>query len=149
MIIRSLLLVLACSSALFAQTATPEPMPKSAATDKPPTKTSTATAEHYRWGGVSDGWHLLKRDDLSVIQERVPPGGAEVMHYHKTSRQFFYVVKGEAVMALAEVRIVLRAGEGLEIPPGVAHQLRNESTEDVHFLVVSMPRSHGDKFTAE
>jgi hypothetical protein len=41
-----------------------------------------ATAEHYVWGDVCDGWHLVKSPSLSVIQERVPPGGAEVKHYH-------------------------------------------------------------------
>ncbi len=34
----------------------------------------TSTGEHYRWGDGSEGWHLLKREDLSVIEERVPPG---------------------------------------------------------------------------
>ena len=39
------------------------------------------TAEHYAWGSVCDGWHLLKHPELSVIQERVPPGVGEVKHY--------------------------------------------------------------------
>jgi hypothetical protein len=37
-------------------------------------------AEHYIWGEGCDGWHLLKGDDLSVIQERVPPGNFETKH---------------------------------------------------------------------
>ena len=56
------------------------------------------SAEHYVWGGVCDGWHLLKRDDLSVIRERVPAGAAETPHRHARSRQFFYVLEGEAVI---------------------------------------------------
>ncbi len=28
----------------------------------------TLSAEHYLWGNGCDGWHLLKRDDLSVIE---------------------------------------------------------------------------------
>ena len=32
------------------------------------------TAEHYTWGDGCDGWHLVKGADLSVIQERMPPG---------------------------------------------------------------------------
>ncbi len=59
---------------------------------------SIANAEHYLWGENSDGWHLLKRDDVSVIQERVSAGKAEVMHYHKISRQFFYILEGEGQM---------------------------------------------------
>jgi hypothetical protein len=48
---------------------------------------------HYLWGGSCEGWRLLHRGDLIVIQERVPAGGAEVMHYHKTARQFFYILE--------------------------------------------------------
>lgn len=79
------------------------------------------TAEHYFWGGTAEGWHFLKRDDLSIINEKVPPGVKEVMHYHKISRQFFYVTKGEGVMALEADTVSLKAGEGLEIPPGTWH----------------------------
>jgi hypothetical protein len=44
-------------------------------------------AEYYSWGGVCDGWHLLKHPDLSVIQERVPAGAGEVRHYHMRARR--------------------------------------------------------------
>ena len=59
---------------------------------------SVEDTEHCTWGGKCDGWHLLKRDDMSVIQERVPAGGAEVLHYHNTARQFFYILEGEGRM---------------------------------------------------
>ena len=102
-------------------------------------------AEHYTWGEGCDGWHLLKRDDLSVIQERVPPGKFEIKHLHRKARQFFYILKGEATMVLGAQTIRLLAAEGIEIPPGAAHQFRNDSTEEVVFLVVSAPKSHGDR----
>ena len=63
---------------------------------------SSENAEHYTWGGVCDGWHLLKSSNLSVIQERVPPGAAEVNHYHKKAHQFFYVLSGEATIEIKE-----------------------------------------------
>ena len=44
------------------------------------------TAEHYTWGQNCDGWHLVKRDEISVIQERVPTGGTEVLHFHEYAR---------------------------------------------------------------
>ena len=102
-------------------------------------------AEHYVWGGVCDGWHLLKRDDLSVIRERVPPGAAETRHRHARSRQFFYVLDGAAVIEVEGVEHSLAAAQGLHVPPGAAHRFRNESAADVHFLVISAPRSHGDR----
>lgn len=107
------------------------------------------SAEHYRWGEGCDGWHLLKCDDLSVIRERVPPGAAEVRHRHARSRQFFFVLDGRALLEVDGVCHRLDAGMGLHVAPGVAHQFRNESRSDVHFLVVSSPRSHGDREEVE
>lgn len=104
-----------------------------------------STGEHYRWGTASEGWHLLRRDDLSVIEERVPPGEREQRHYHNRSRQFFYILRGAAVIEMEGVRHALRERQGLEVPPGAAHQFRNESDADVVFLVVSAPKSHGDR----
>ena len=110
---------------------------------------SIANAEHYLWGGNSDGWHLLKRDDISVIQERVPAGKAETMHYHKISRQFFYILEGEGQISLENKQVSLQKGEGLEIAPLVKHRFENNSNSDVIFLVISVPKSHGDRVNVE
>lgn len=106
---------------------------------------STANAEHYLWGQSCDGWHLLATDDLSVIEERMPSGSFEQCHRHARARQFFYVLEGEAVLELEGVIHLLRHGQGLHVPPGSAHQMRNESSADVRFVVVSAPKSHGDR----
>ena len=106
---------------------------------------SIENAEHYVWGEVCDGWHLLKRDDMSVIRERVPASGAEVMHYHSVARQFFYVLEGEGTMVFEDREVILGNGQGLEIPPQVKHQFKNQSNVDVHFLVISFPTTRGDR----
>ena len=101
--------------------------------------------EHYVWGTNCDSWHLLKRDDLSIITERVPPSESEQHHFHVHARQFFYILTGEAVMEVDGERQILQAQQGIEIPPRVVHQFRNESNLDVTFLVISMPKSHVDR----
>lgn len=106
---------------------------------------SNKNARHYHWKTVCDGWHLVDREDLSVITERMPPHTAEDMHYHETSRQFFYILSGQAVMQFADGEETLRAGEGIEVAPDDAHQMTNNSDSDIEFLVVSMPKSHGDR----
>lgn len=108
---------------------------------------STRNAEHYVWGNHCDGWHLVKSSQLSVIQERVPPGGFEVRHYHTKSHQFFFVLSGQATLELNSQKFILNPQEGIEVPPNTPHQLLNESSEDVIFLVISQPPSHGDKIT--
>lgn len=102
-------------------------------------------AAHYRWGSASEGWHLLHRPDMSVIQECVPPGDRERRHVHGKARQFFYVLDGQAVLEVDGARFELRAGQGLEVPPGMPHQFINESDAAVSFLVFSSPHSHGDR----
>lgn len=105
-------------------------------------------AEHYVWGGVNDGWHLVKRDDLSVIEERIQPGAAEVRHYHQKARQFFYVLAGELTMETAGQTHRLTVGQGIEIAPGVPHQAQNRSAAPVEILVTSTLKSHGDRVEA-
>ncbi len=102
-------------------------------------------AEHYIWGEGCDGWHLLKRDDVSVIQERVPPGKHEVQHFHNYSRQLFFILAGTATMLIENREYALASGQSIEIPPGAVHQFKNESDLDVEFLVISCPKSHGDR----
>lgn len=110
---------------------------------------SIDNAEHYVWGEINDGWHLLKRDDMSVIQEHVPAGGAEVMHYHNVARQFFYILDGEGAMVFEDREVSLKKGQGIEIPPTVKHQFKNQSNNDVHFLVISVPTTRGDRVNVE
>jgi mannose-6-phosphate isomerase-like protein (cupin superfamily) len=105
-----------------------------------------STAEHYKWGDVCDGWHLVKRTDMSVIAERVPPGASEVRHFHSAARQFFYILRGCAVIEMGGERIALSEGQGVEVAPGIPHQFLNESSADVHFLVISHPSAKGDRF---
>ncbi|MBX2837040.1 MAG: cupin domain-containing protein [Gammaproteobacteria bacterium] len=103
------------------------------------------SAEHYHWGNGCDGWHLVKNESLSVIEENVPAGEEEVRHYHVTAQQFFYVLSGSVVIELDGDRHVLEKGMGLHVPKGLPHLLKNVDTEDVRFLVVSQPMSHGDR----
>jgi quercetin dioxygenase-like cupin family protein len=109
------------------------------------TPVDRSNATHYVWGGNCDGWHLLAGEDLSVIEERVPPGASEVRHRHARSRQFFYVLAGEVRIEADGVEHRLAPGQGLHVAPGTAHRLFNADDGDARFLVVSSPRSHGDR----
>lgn len=108
-------------------------------------KINKVNAEHYIWGKLCDGWHLVKNQDLSVILERMPPNTSEVRHYHHHSRQFFFVLSGVAVMEINGERVELKAHDGAEVPPLVPHQMFNVSDADVEFLVISQPTSKGDR----
>lgn len=107
------------------------------------------TAPHYLWGNNCDGWHLVQNDELSIIEERMPPGTSEVRHYHQKSNQFFYVLKGNLQIEVEESEVTLSAGQSLHINAGQRHQVFNRSADDVEFLVVSNPPSHGDRIATD
>jgi len=115
--------------------------------DNRPVPVSRVNAEHYRWGYECDAWHLVKDAAFTVIEELIPPGAAEVRHYHKKAQQFFYILSGEAIMDIEGEPTLLQAGTGLRIMPGVRHQIRNPSSGPLRLLVISQPPSHGDKHT--
>ena len=106
---------------------------------------SRDTAPHYVWGDGCDGWHLVRATGLSVIHERMPPGTSEVRHRHHQARQFFHVLDGPLTIEVEGETFEVETGVGLEIAPGLAHQVSNESPHPVEFLVVSQPPGRGDR----
>jgi mannose-6-phosphate isomerase-like protein (cupin superfamily) len=111
-------------------------------------KTSKNNAQHYTWGDGCDGWILLGQDKLSVIHERMPPGTSEVRHFHRVARQFFFVLRGNLTIEVNGRLIELSGEEGLEVAPGMVHQVMNRSDRDVEFLVISHPNTKGDRMPA-
>ncbi|MGE3800453.1 MAG: cupin domain-containing protein [Candidatus Kapaibacterium sp.] len=103
------------------------------------------SAEHYSWGNQCDGWRFLQADKLSVIRERMPPGTSEVKHYHERADQFFYIVSGRGTMEIGEEILTIEEDQGLRVSPGIPHRISNRSERDLHFLVISVPQSQGDR----
>jgi mannose-6-phosphate isomerase-like protein (cupin superfamily) len=110
---------------------------------------SKDNAEHYTWGQSCDGWYLVRNGEINIIQEKMPPGTAETLHYHTKSRQFFFVLEGVAVMEHGDTVTTLATGTGLEVPPGVVHRILNKSDSDLEFLVTSIPPSQADRIAVE
>ena len=106
---------------------------------------NTKNSEHYTWGINSDGWHLLKTDSLSVIEENVPPAEKEARHYHNQSQQFFYILSGIAHLEISGQINEIHEGSGIHVPAKAPHQLMNNSEMPLRFLVISEPKSHGDR----
>ena len=110
-----------------------------------PRPVSIESARHYTWGAGCDGWHLVAAEGLSVIEERMPAGTAEVRHRHGAARQFFFVLSGELTLDIGGVTVDVPAGTGCEVSPGETHQVFNRSGAVVEFLVISQPPAQGDR----
>src|SRR5258708_10057887 len=82
-----------------------------------PAVISSANAEHYVWGQQSDGWHLVRDQKLSVIEEQMQPGTSEVLHYHRIAQQFFYILSGEAAMEIDGPDFRLASASGIHVLP--------------------------------
>ncbi|MFD2744207.1 MULTISPECIES: cupin domain-containing protein [Sphingobacterium] len=104
-----------------------------------------SNTQHYQWGDACDGWHLVESETLSVIQEKMPSGTSESAHYHHKAQQFFYILKGIATFDVGDQRHYVAAGKGFHILPEVKHQISNLEEHDLEFIVVSEPKSHGDR----
>jgi len=106
---------------------------------------STKNAEHYRWGDVCDGWHLLKSDTLSVIQERIPVGAAEQLHFHNNSQQLFFILSGKASFEIDGKEYIVAGNESIHVPKLTKHLIANKSQDELCFLIISEPKAHGDR----
>ncbi|MEN5434216.1 cupin domain-containing protein [Sphingobacterium faecium] len=106
---------------------------------------NTENSEHYLWGDNCDGWHLLKSDSLSIIQEKMPPHTSEGLHFHNNAQKFFYILKGTATFRLEESTVEVSKNNGFHILPQQKHQIFNHTEQDLEFLVISEPKAHGDR----
>jgi mannose-6-phosphate isomerase-like protein (cupin superfamily) len=105
----------------------------------------TANAEHYEWGEKCDGWHFVKTDSLSVIRETMPSMTKEMLHYHDKAKQFFYILSGIATFEINGLIYNVGQNRGIWIKPRIKHRISNNSDTDLEFLVISEPKSHGDR----
>jgi mannose-6-phosphate isomerase-like protein (cupin superfamily) len=105
--------------------------------------------KHYQWGESCDGWNLVDESSLSVKLERMPPQASERKHFHANAKQFFYILKGEAVFEIQRERITVKKEQGIYIEAGKQHRIINESDEDLEFLLSSQPSTVNDRINVE
>ena len=101
--------------------------------------------EHYYWGNKCEGFHLVKTKNLSVIQEIMPPYTKEKRHLHNKSQQFFYILSGTASFIIENDLIQVNKGSGIHIQPKIKHQIQNNQSFELEFLVISEPTTKNDR----
>ncbi|MEV7341326.1 cupin domain-containing protein [Streptomyces sp. NPDC093544] len=62
------------------------------------------------------------------------PGERVVEHYHPYSEEFLYLTTGEITVDLDGVPHEARAGQGLLVPIGVRHRVRNTGEEEARIV---------------
>lgn len=84
---------------------------------------------------------LLGARDLGYSYDVVPPGKRSCpFHSHRGEEEMFFIVKGVGTLRYGDERRKIRAGDIICCPTGgpeTAHQIINESDEDLAYLSVS------------
>lgn len=95
-----------------------------------------AQVKARRWKRVGDAGGLSQ---IGVNLCTIPPGTwSSQMHDHSHEDEFLIVLSGEGRLVTSDGETMLERGDMAAFPAqGEAHHIRNESAEDLVFLVVS------------
>ena len=91
---------------------------------------------------------ILRRDTggrFCLIDMHIPPGGGPPPHRHDFE-EAFTVVEGELDATFRGAKVVVRAGETVNIPANAPHQFRNSSTQPVRLTCICSPPGQEEFF---
>ena len=108
-------------------------------------KRTKKNSKSYVWGEGCTAWQLVNTPGLSVIRETMPPQASELLHKHRKSQQFFYVLSGTASFELDGEQHTVSSNEGMYVSAGTIHCITNSGTDMLELLVISEPHSHADR----
>lgn len=119
---------------------------------------------HHDWslyggsGQVGVEWYFRDRTALptSVMLYHLEPGASEGSHLHLEGHpdscseisedELYIVTAGEVVVTVADERAVLRPGDAVYVPEGIAHGVVNETDEPAELVLLFGPPD-GNPFT--
>ena len=81
---------------------------------------------------------LNERHPFDVEILRVPPGKTPYpYHSHSTQWEFYHVISGKGIVRHKDGTTAIETGDAFIFPPDEAHQLINDSAEDLVVYVVA------------
>jgi quercetin dioxygenase-like cupin family protein len=86
--------------------------------------------------GAADG-----REDISVVEHRMPYGEAPPLHVHRNEDEIFHVLEGTMRFHVGGQQVTAGAGETLVAPKGVPHGFRVESVSGARCLTIVRGRN--------
>jgi len=69
----------------------------------------------------------------------VPPGGGPPPHVHSREEEGFYILEGEITLHVGDKRLVTSAGMFANMPVGMPHSFKNESSRPAKMLISVAP----------
>jgi mannose-6-phosphate isomerase-like protein (cupin superfamily) len=81
----------------------------------------------------------------SLAEATLLPGCETAPHLHPRTEEIYYILRGTGVMTIGALPRAVGPGDGILIPPGARHTIRNPGTEPLVFLCCcAPPYSHDD-----
>jgi mannose-6-phosphate isomerase-like protein (cupin superfamily) len=69
----------------------------------------------------------------------VPPGGGPPLHVHSREEEGFFILEGEITFQVGSERMVAKAGMFANMPVGMPHSFKNESSRLAKMLISVAP----------
>ena len=93
-------------------------------------------------GGGGDAKRLPRGEQLGATLYQLGPGNFAVFHFHHAQEELLIVLRGRPTLRGSDGERQLSEGEVVHFPvgPDGAHGLRNETDEEVRYVMVSTLR---------
>jgi mannose-6-phosphate isomerase-like protein (cupin superfamily) len=75
----------------------------------------------------------------SLAEAIVPPGNQTIAHFHRLSEEIYLFTGGAGRMRLGDEERLVRVGDCVVIPPGVAHKLWADDQQPLVLLCCCAP----------
>lgn len=69
----------------------------------------------------------------------IPPEGSSRPHYHPSSEETYYIMRGKGKMLIDDVKYDVGPGDTILISPSEKHQIFCIGSDDLEFIVVCAP----------
>ena len=80
-----------------------------------------------------------KTEKQSLAEATLPPGMQTQAHFHPQTEEIYYLLTGTGLMAVEDQQREVGPGDGILIPVGAKHQIRNTGVQDLIFLCCCVP----------
>jgi len=88
----------------------------------------------------------LRCNGTRVQMVVIPPHSTIENHYHKTSREFYYVLQGGCLLTINNETLRLSVGDMLLTEPDDVHKLINDSDKEFKLLVFKTNATEQDTY---
>jgi quercetin dioxygenase-like cupin family protein len=98
-------------------------------------RTVAVVGDVYRFLATGDDTH----GTYAVWEAIVPPGGGPPPHVHSREEEGFYILEGEITLQAGDQKVVATAGMFVNLPIGLPHSFKNDSTKPARMLITAAP----------